>query len=155
MKNIIIPSPKYGFFCVIVDDDIVEFVSRYKWNVCIVRGRPYFNNSKIKTSLHRLIMGVTDSKVFVDHINGDTLNNSIGNLRISNRSQNGANRTPSKNSTSKFLGVSKHHKGWRVQVKKDKVVYKYGTYRTELEAAIVYNKWASFHHGEFANLNKV
>ena len=155
MKTIIIHSPKHGNFNVQIDDNKIDLICIHKWYVSINRNRVYFNNYKLKTSIHRLILGVTDSKIFVDHIDGNTLNNCLSNLRVSDRSQNGANRKPSKSGSSKYLGVSKHCNGWRVQVKKGGIVYKYGTYKTELEAAIIYNKWALFHHGEFANLNPI
>lgn len=58
----------------------------------------YKNSNKTKTKqktvlLHRLIMGVSDKKIIVDHINGNTLDNTRENLRITKHSGNSVNRT--------------------------------------------------------------
>ncbi|WPF64908.1 HNH endonuclease [Staphylococcus phage MVC_VPHSA2] len=44
------------------------------------------------TFVHRIVLGVTDSKIKVDHKNGNTLDNRKDNLRIVTTSQNGLNR---------------------------------------------------------------
>jgi hypothetical protein len=55
--------------------------------------------------LPREILGV-DKDVYVDHVNGNTLDNRRANLRECNKSQNGRNRGIHANNTSGFRGVS-------------------------------------------------
>lgn len=61
-----------------------------------------------KSLMHRVILGVSDPKVFVDHKNHDTLDNRRENLRLANASQNKQNgHGPYKNNvTAKVRGVS-------------------------------------------------
>ena len=56
--------------------------------------------------MHRVILGLTDKNVFVDHINRDGLDNRRANLRIATRSQNGANRTINATNKTGFRGVT-------------------------------------------------
>jgi anaerobic ribonucleoside-triphosphate reductase activating protein len=49
------------------------------------------NNKQIK--LHRFIMGVTNPKIHIDHINGNSLDNRKSNLRIATAQQNAHNTT--------------------------------------------------------------
>lgn len=90
----------------------------------------------------------------VDHINWDTKDDRIENLRAATRAQNLHNRRAHKDSKSQYLGVSlRKNKYWVVSVIfQGKSIY-LGTFKTEIEAALTYNKWAVKHHGEFANLN--
>ena len=50
-------------------------------------------------SMHRFIMGITDSKIRIDHINGNKKDNRKSNLRIATASQNGINRGKNINNT--------------------------------------------------------
>jgi hypothetical protein len=62
--------------------------------------------------LHRLLMGVSDPKIFIDHIDGDPLNNCKNNLRISDSQKNAQNNKKRKNTTSQYIGVSKKNNSW-------------------------------------------
>src|SRR3989337_2975441 len=58
-------------------------------------------------SLHRLVMGVLGTRLHIDHISGDKLDNRKCNLRIATRAQNLANqRIRNQNKSSMFKGVS-------------------------------------------------
>lgn len=83
----------------LVDDDTFDFVNQWRWRVKSVtqQGRIiYYAVRQPKgqsiVSLHRVILGVTDRKILVDHINGDGLDNQRSNLRPVNHSQNAQNR---------------------------------------------------------------
>lgn len=85
----------------------------------------------------------------IDHIDTDGTNNRWSNLRLCNRSQNSMNRNLQSNNTSGFKGVSRHGKGWRVMVWRERKPYCLGTYKTPDEAYAVWCKAAKELHGEF------
>lgn len=89
----------------------------------------------------------------VDHIDRDSTNNKIENLRAATRSQNQKNRTSAKNSTSKHLGVHQHCEKWQSAININGKKVHLGSFKTEEEAAIAYNNAAVKYHGDFANIN--
>lgn len=144
-----------------VDEEDFKIISGYKWTVAKDKNNLYavtyfFENKKQKSvRMHRLIMGVLDSRNFIDHKDGDGLNNSRSNLRVCDNSQNMANRVSCKNSSSKFKGVSwsKKSRKWQSTIRKNGKLYSLGYFENEIEAALAYNKAAIEKHGEFAKLN--
>ena len=101
--------------------------------------------------LHRYIMGVTDPKIFVDHKDGNGLNNQRSNLRICNRNQNGFNRGSDKNTSSKHKGICwyKITSKWVARINGKHLGY----FKSEESAAREYDKAAIEIHGDFAKLN--
>ena len=91
----------------------------------------------------------------VDHIDRNTFNNRIENLRESTQSQNCMNTKSRKASSSKYLGVSwfKRDKNWAAYVQINGKKKFLGYFTSDTEAAAVYDKAAREHYGEFANLN--
>jgi hypothetical protein len=89
----------------------------------------------------------------IDHVDNDTTNNKINNLRLATRAQNRCNTRRKKDGTSGYKGVywcKERHK-WRAQITKDKKVYKLGSFTDPYEAHLAYCKAAAVLHGEFAN----
>ena len=116
--------------------------------------------------IHRLIMSrmlgrELKKSEHVDHINGNGLDNRRANLRVSNNSQNHANKNKQRgNYSSKYKGVCwlKNIKKWSAYIGSGKegsiVKRKYlGYYKIEEEAARAYDKAAKEYYGEFASLN--
>lgn len=94
---------------------------------------------------------------FIDHIDGDTKNNRIENLRGCTKSQNGMNRPKQINNKTGFKGVSwqKSAKKYTAQITvKGKKKY-LGSFSCKYDAAKAYNKAALQYFGEFAYLNKL
>lgn len=108
----------------------------------------------------------------VDHKDRNPLNNKIENLRGTDQMHNSKNRSASKTSKSKFLGVhllvttkklknniDKTYKYWAASIRVNKKLIHLGTFPNneigELNAAKAYNKAAIEYHGEFSNLNKI
>lgn len=105
--------------------------------------------------LHREIMK-PPSGVFVDHINGNPLDNRRNNLRLASRSENNSNRRKTKNTTSSiYKGVSfnKKIKKWTAYISFNKKHEHLGCFNCETAAALAYDKRAKVLHGEFCNLN--
>jgi len=110
--------------------------------------------------LHRLILGLLDAprSVFVDHIDGDGLNNCKNNLRITDNRGNQRNRRKQLSETSSlYKGVGKHThnklKPWEARIYSSGKRKYLGYYQTEMEAAQAYNKAATELFGPMACLN--
>lgn len=142
----------------LVDDQDMDDVSRFKWRACPkgtnVYARSYCrrpDGHKTTQSMHKLITGWT----FVDHINGNGLDNRRANLRQANSHSNGGNRRKVCDSSSIYKGVTWHANANRWQtvigVKGRK---KYlGLFTNEIDAAIAYDTAAREVFGEYAALN--
>jgi hypothetical protein len=159
----LIPLTKGQF--AIVDAADYEWLSKRKWHAQLVEGRKYpkfyalgkgqrVNEKNPVVSMHRLILGVTDPLVEVDHIDGNSLNNSRSNLRLATRMQNSVNRSLQKNNTSGFKGVHWHGAGggWASSIRIGNGKRKnLGIFATPQEAHAAYVDAAKIYHGEFAN----
>lgn len=109
---------------------------------------------------HRLIWiwhyGSIPEGLIVDHIDGNSLNNQIENLRTGTVSQNNANRRQRHYlATSKFHGVSwnRNRKKWVAQCKKDGEVIYVGSFESEFEAAKAHDSYVRGLHSGFEILN--
>lgn len=173
MKEIIINSPTYGTKIAQVDDKDYEYLNQWKWQLKKHRKTFYAHRTKQIPNrgrkknhfkMHRVIMGVTDPKIQVDHIDQNGLNCRRSNLRIATHRQNKQNGTSRANSTSKYLGVSlsiqkyksKTYKSWVMHITINGKISSAGfpfTNDGEIAAAKKYDELASKYFGEFANLN--
>lgn len=102
----------------------IEHVKKYKW--CL-GGNGYVSCKKVL--LHREVMGV-NTKIIIDHINGNTLDNRRENLRLCNASQNAINAKLSVANTSgtKGVGYDSHKKKWTATIQingKNKLLGRY------------------------------
>ena len=97
------------------------------------------------------------NKRCVDHIDGNTKNNCIENLRFATHSENLMNKRGHKNTSSVYKGVSfdKNSGKWVVRIKVDGVYKNMGLFEIEKEAAEVYNAAALKFYKEFAKLNEL
>lgn len=90
---------------------------------------------------------------YIDHIDGNGLNNRIHNLREATRSQNQRNCHISKANKTGLKGVSfnKAAKKFTARIHTDKGRLFLGYYETSVDAAIAYVNAAKKYHGAFAN----
>jgi len=84
----------------------------------------------------------------VDHIDGNTLNNSKCNLRLVTRAQNNTNRTAYNKSGSK--GVWKNGNSWVAQIRVDGKLQYLGSWPIKSFAEKAFEEAAAKHQGEFA-----
>lgn len=99
---------------------------------------------------------------YLDHIDGDPLNNSINNLREATKQQNSRNQKKIKSLNGKptssiYKGVwwSIRNKKWEVQISINGKRKFLGYFISEIEAARAYNRAAIKLFGEFAKLNTI
>ena len=92
---------------------------------------------------------------YVDHINGNGLDNQRANLREATSSQNQANRSKyaRNTATSQFKGVRRERSAWEASIRVQGRFLYLGRFASERQAAKAYNQAAEFHFGEFASLN--
>ena len=161
----VVEIPLTRGFNALIDDEDLELISLLKWfatNLGHRRTRYAGTNIKIdgkyhSQKMHRLILGVNDSKVIVDHINGNGLDNRRCNLRLANSSENNANVAIFRGNTSGYKGVSyrKDRDTWKTEIRKNtKNVYGKTSKCVHL-AALKYNDNVVKYHGEFSWLNNV
>lgn len=152
VKEIILNN---GYKTIVDEMDYLTF-SKHKWHARESRGKVYacraiYNNGEQKIlRLSREVLG-NYLKLEVDHINGDTLDNRMINLREANRSQNMANMR--NHNPSGFKGITPIQNKWRAQI-----CFKYrkislGTFETKEQAAKAYDCAARKYFGEFAHTN--
>lgn len=137
-----------------VDDEDFPLVSRYRWCVSGEACRPYAATSigGKAVSLHRLIMGVVERRVQVDHINRDTLDCTRENMRLATIAQNRANSSCCSQSGFKGVFVRKTGRFMAQIVVSRKCIY-LGTFDSREDAARVYDDAARRHFGVFARVN--
>lgn len=113
------------------------------------------NRVEVFTRIHRLLLGATDPKIQVDHINGNKLDNRKKNLRLATNQQNQYNVGLRKDNTSGYKGVSWYKKGkkWHAAIRNGNKSIHLGYFKTAVEAARAYDKAAVEFFGEYAYLN--
>ena len=87
--------------------------------------------------MHRLVMGVTDKKIYIDHRFHNKKDNRKYNLRLADTSKNQMNKKIMSNNTSGCTGVywDARNNKWKAQIVKDGKTYSLGRY-VELEDAV-------------------
>jgi hypothetical protein len=104
--------------------------------------------------LHRFLLGVSDTRVLVDHGDRNGLNCQRWNIRTATRSENAANAGKCKGFTSQYRGVYSRSSGrFHARIKVDGQQVYLGSYRHEKNAAFAYDRAARFFFGGFASCN--
>ncbi len=147
----------------LVDDADYDYLKQFRWFTFINKRNQFkYARTKIDNKLiymHRLLLGLTDPKIPVDHVNGDSLDNRRENIRVATTQLNAANRGKQKNNTSGYKGVFQRKESYyktpryRAMIRVNQKLIRLGTFEDPEEAAKAYDKAAVEHFGEFAYLN--
>ena len=141
------------------EEETIEAIMNSSW--CIIRsaGNKFyiqtgnFNNTGKKARLHQILFEELKKGNVIDHINGDTLDNRLENLREVDKKQNSRNK--------KGAGFpSKHGKGWRYKITIDGNKICTPTRKTysqaDLDALIVQGYYNYSHReDEFYKIDKI
>lgn len=135
----------------IVDEIDFEYLTKYRW---YLSNDGYVKRSckAQETRMHRVIMSAPEDK-FVDHINGNTLDNRRENLRLCTNQQNQWNSAPIENTSSQYKGVTKRNNAYDAYININNYKKYLGRFSSEIAAANFYNHNARRLYGEFARLN--
>lgn len=147
----------------IVDSEDFELLSREKWfanrgarnltwyAVCSAYKHRASGRYRTLLKMHRVVLGISDPKVQIDHVNGDGLDNRKANLRIATHTENQQNRGAYSNNTSGYKGVAFARKcsKWQASISisgKDKFL---GYFASAAEAHRAYCSAAAVLRGKF------
>jgi len=152
----------------IVDDEDFETLSHSKWRASRDRNTFYAERtvygsggSGIHERVHRVVLSRKIGRPllaseFVDHENGDGLDNRRANLRLATNSQNQRNcKRHSMNPSSRYLGISWYapRKTWRARIQVEGKEIYIGYHASEYAAARARDEYIAAHPGLLARLN--
>lgn len=152
MKKIKLTKNKYT----IVDADLYKYLNSIKWYAAKMDNLFYAHTTKkqkgvkINISMHRLITNAV-SGTYVDHINGNTLDNRIANLRIVTNQENAIN---SKAQLRTNCGLRKINKKWYVRLKYNQKEMTFSGFNKRYEAKEFRNFLLNFLFEGILCLNK-
>lgn len=126
----------------IVDDIDFGKVSEHKWYYSDGYARRTLNKEKTHIKMHRFIIGAKNGQ-YVDHINGNKLDNRRSNLRICTVSQNNMNRNIQKNNKHGHTGLhlvnSKQQVYWQPRITVNKKSISLGSFKNKADAIKAYD----------------
>lgn len=149
-----------------VDDDVYDILSKYTWSLNY-NGYAYCNDKvKLHTlyktrRMHRIIYQMKFGHIArtdeIDHIDVDSLNNQLSNLRKVDRKNNSKNRRGNRGSYSRFKGVYWDSRGEKfiAEISLDGKKHYLGSSNDEIVCAKKYNDKAKELFGDYAYLNKI
>ncbi len=128
----------------LVDADVYDYLTRFKW--CITAEG--YAKTGYGMYMHRMLTGLGNSRHVVDHVNHNTLDNRMINLKVCRQSINLCNVTKS-NGKSSFRGVYPNggkKNPWSAQFKHKHL----GCFKTEELAAEIYQTTKLAYMREFS-----
>lgn len=143
----------------LVDEQDWESVKHLKWNVHIMqKGYQYVytfqkvNNKRKMLYLHRIIAD-SGTFLFIDHVNGNTLDNRRSNLRVSTNKQNQWNQKRVRGIVP-YKGVTFENGAYRSRIRINGEKKSLGRFKTAIEASNAYNQASLELHGSYSHIIK-
>lgn len=144
----------------IVDDDVYEWASKFKWyaqkigrRFYAARSSPMIAGKRTCIFLHRVIMDCPP-ELEVNHVKGDGLDNRREKLQVCTTLQNlCAYRRKKVGASSKYRGVTWKYKSWQAQIQINGKSHYLGGFSDEKAAALAYDAKARELFGEHAAPN--
>ena len=121
---------------------------RYGYIVVCTKLSGKTKNYRIHRLIWMMIYGMTPRNI--DHIDGNTTNNQISNLREVTHQQNMMNRKKRCDSKSIYKGIYKVKNSWVAEIWFMNKRHYLGSFKTDKEAGIAYVQAAKKLHGNFA-----
>lgn len=147
----------------LIDEADWDLVRGYRWYAYKSRNT-FYAKTNVRSNrggrrqrqilMHRLLIGLTDPKVQVDHRDGDGLNNRRENLRACTHAENRRNTGAYANNKSGFKGVHWREDcgKWRAEIGVNGKLKHLGHYDSPIDAYAAYCAAAKELHGEFTNV---
>jgi len=145
----------YGQVALVDDADFDAIVAVGKWYAkpgvdTFYACRTFYLSGRQWTGrMHNFVTGWD----FVDHVNGNGLDNRRENLRPADDSKNMMNSRVGRHNTSGFKGVSRDGNRWAARISLRGRTINLGGFATPADAARAYDEAAVFYFGEFARPN--
>ena len=150
-------------YTAMIDTEDLAKVSKFTWYLVGCSRKLYvgtvkrYGKKKKTIRLHRYIVGEIPEGKFIDHIDGNPLNNKKSNLRIVSNSENQQNLSPQifRNTLSGIRGVTwnKQHKKWQAQVKIHGKKFNLGYFDDKFEAGNCVSEFRR-RHMPFSEMDK-
>lgn len=127
-------------------DEMVGYIKSYTWRMTSFG---YFQNGKGE-KLHRVVMGVTNPNIFVNHLGNNKFDNRIDKLSISDCQDNSMEKRISSRNSSGVIGLIKRRDKWVGSVRVDGIgIYtKYKDRDDALIDLLILQKHFGFRHNE-------
>ena len=137
----------------VVDVSDVDTIKAFKWTSVLLGGIEYVvgNVDGKLQRIHRVLLKPLDFE-FIDHINGNALDNRRCNLRVVTQAENTRNSKTPCNNTSGTKGVSKVKKNgrWHAYIETNGERNNLGYFKNKDDAIKARKEAALKYHGEFA-----
>lgn len=128
------------------DEETIKYIKSFTWRK---EGKGYIQNNK-GDKLHRIVMGITDSNIFINHLGRNTCDNRRNMLSISNSLDNSREKKVSNSNHSGIVGLLKRGNKWVGNIKINDISI-YSKYKEKDEALIdllIMQKHYGFRHNE-------
>lgn len=154
MKEIILHGKFGSGKTTLVDDKDYPYLNQFSWHLqesgYVVR-TIHKGMMRTKIRMHRELMNPPEN-LYVDHTNGNRLDNQRSNLRLATNQQNQFNAKIASNNTSGVRGVYRMDGRWRAYLKLRGKEVHLGMFNTKDEARDARIEAIKRIHREFANL---
>lgn len=134
----------------LIDEADLPLVTASRWHLNNGYARTKRDNRMLL--MHRLLLDPPDG-MYVDHINGDRLDNRRANLRLVTPAQNMWNRRPNTGRRAKGARWRERRGKWESEIKVGNRTVYLGMFPTREQALAAYDEASRRFHGEYGRPN--